>query len=94
MSDRKKGFDPLSSLFDAPDPGSVKQDAVPNNQAITEPGRRSADVAGQGIPEGLSLEDAPTEMAPIPEAADVLSAMKTTRWKSTLVGHDFGAPEL
>ncbi len=71
MPDRTKGFLPLSSLFDAPAPGAVKQDAVPNNQAITEPGRRSADVAPQGIPEGLSLEDAPTEMAPIPEAADV-----------------------
>ena len=71
MSDRKKGFDPLSSLFDAPDPGVVNQDAVSNNQRIAEPGLRSADAAPQGIPGNLSLEDAPTEMAPIPKAADV-----------------------
>ena len=39
MTNRKKGFDPLSSLFDAPDAGQVKQDEVAP-QGLTEPGRR------------------------------------------------------
>ncbi len=68
MSDRKKGFDPLSSLFDAPDPGAVNQEVVAVNQSIAEPGRREP---SQGIPEGLALEDAPTEMAPIPKSAEL-----------------------
>ena len=66
MSDRKKGFDPLSSLFDAPDPGAVMQEA--SQVVITEPGRRAVP---QGIASGFLIEDAPTEMAPIPAAVDV-----------------------
>lgn len=68
MSDRKKGFDPLSSLFDAPDPGAVKQDLAPSPVDITEPGRRAA--IPSPIPESLE-EDAPTEMAPSPDAAEL-----------------------
>jgi hypothetical protein len=72
MSDRKKGFDPLSSLFDAPDPGAVRQDANPGSGGVTEPGRpapRPESLAGIGT--GLDIEDAPTEMAPIPDAAEL-----------------------
>jgi len=68
MSDRKKGFDPLSSLFDAPDPGAVKQDASPSAGGVTQPGLRKA--VSAGIPSSLDLEDAPTEMAPLPSATD------------------------
>jgi len=69
MSDRKKGFDPLSSLFDAPDPGVVKPDLSPSAADLTEPARRIA-VPSQPIPENLD-EDAPTEMATIPQAAEL-----------------------
>lgn len=69
MSDRKKGFDPLSSLFDAPDPGAVKPDTSPAASDLTEPARRIA-VPPQSIPDGLD-EDAPTEMASMPAVADV-----------------------
>ena len=69
MSDRKKGFDPLSSLFDAPDPGDVKQESVPGG--VTEPGLRKMVVPAASIHSGLELEDAPTEMAPMPSVADV-----------------------
>ena len=72
MSDRKKGFDPLSSLFDAPDPGVVKPDLSPPLGDLTEPARRIA-VPAEPIPEGLD-EDAPTEMAPAPQAADLPEA--------------------
>ena len=68
MSDRKKGFDPLSSLFDAPDPGDVLQDASPSGHALTQPGRPAPrPETFSGIEAGLDLEDAPTEMAPAPE---------------------------
>lgn len=75
MSDRKKGFDPLSSLFDAPDPGDVMQDANPGLSGITQPGRPAPrpETMG-GIGGGLDLEDAPTEMAPTPEAAPEVKA--------------------
>ena len=68
MSDRKKGFDPLSSLFDAPDPGDVMQDSSPSGRAITQPGRPAPrPETFTGIDAALDLEDAPTEMAPVPE---------------------------
>jgi hypothetical protein len=70
MSDRKKGFDPLSSLFDAPDPAAVGHDGGRGLGSISEPGLPS-DVPGQGIAPGLELEDAPTEMAPMPAAAEL-----------------------
>ena len=66
MSDRKKGFDPLSSLFDAPDPGAVKPDVRPASADLTEPARRIS-VPADSIPDGLE-EDAPTEMASIPSS--------------------------
>jgi len=69
MSDRKKGFDPLSSLFDAPDPSDVMQDA-PAPGGITQPGRPAPrPETFSGIESGLDLEDAPTEMAPAPSAS-------------------------
>lgn len=68
MSDRKKGFDPLSSLFDAPDPGAVSADGSVTPSAVASPQRRKA--AQQGIPSSLDLEDAPTEMAPLPSVTD------------------------
>jgi len=71
MSDRKKGFDPLSSLFDAPDPGEVSAGAASGSQTIAEPGLRSPDAIPQGIAAGLDLEDAPTEMVPVSPAVDV-----------------------
>ena len=70
MSDRKKGFDPLSSLFDAPAPAAVGHDGGRGLGSISEPGLPS-DVPGQGIAPGLELEDAPTEMAPMPAAAEL-----------------------
>lgn len=70
MSDRKKGFDPLSSLFDAPDPAEVGHDGGRGLGSISEPGLPS-DVPAQGIAPGLELEDAPTEMAPMPAAAEL-----------------------
>lgn len=70
MSDRKKGFDPLSSLFDAPDPAAVGHDGGRGLGSISEPGLPS-DVPAQGIAPGLELEDAPTEMAPMPAAAEL-----------------------
>lgn len=71
MSDRKKGFDPLSSLFDAPDPSDVMQDA-PAGSGITQPGRPAPrPETFSGIESGLDLEDAPTEMAPAPGVAAV-----------------------
>mgnify|MGYP001300883765 CR=1 FL=1 len=69
MTNRKKGFDPLSSLFDAPDAGRVKQDEA-SPQGLTEPGRRIQvpdALRNEALDAGLELEDAPTEMAPIPE---------------------------
>ena len=71
MSDRKKGFDPLSSLFDAPDPGALTQEPAPSSLGVAEPSRRNPNAAPSGIPSGLDLEDAPTEMAPIPQSVDV-----------------------
>ena len=68
MSDRKKGFDPLSSLFDAPDPGAVSADGSMTPSAVASPQRRKA--AQQGIPSSLDLEDAPTEMAPLLSVTD------------------------
>ena len=68
MSDRKKGFDPLSSLVDAPDPGAVSADGSMTPSAVASPQRRKA--AQQGIPSSLDLEDAPTEMAPLPSVTD------------------------
>jgi len=70
MSDRKKGFDPLSSLFDAPDPAAVGRDGGRGLGSISEPGLPS-DVQAQGIAPGLELEDAPTEMVPMPAAAEL-----------------------
>jgi hypothetical protein len=70
MSNRKKGFDPLSSLFDAPGDspiGATHEDPY----GSTEPGRRirvSDSLVGEAVDAGLDLEDAPTEMAPIPAA--------------------------
>lgn len=69
MTNRKKGFDPLSSLFDAPDSDSVKQDEVAP-QGLTEPGRRIQvpdALRNEALDAGLELEDAPTEMAPMPQ---------------------------
>jgi len=75
MSERKKGFDPLSSLFDAPDPGAVKQDVAPAPIDLTEPSRRVAAVPPPpSIPAALELEDAPTEMAIMPQAVEVPDA--------------------
>jgi len=72
MSDRKKGFDPLSSLFDAPDPGLVTQDLDGSFGDVTELRPRAPiSDAATGLPSGLEMEDAPTEMAPIPAAAEV-----------------------
>ena len=68
MSDRKKGFDPLSSLFDAPDPGAVGADGSGAPSAVASPERRKS--APKGIPANFELEDAPTEMAPLPSATD------------------------
>ena len=68
MSDRKKGFDPLSSLFDAPDPGAVSADGSVTPSVVASPERRKA--AQKGIPSSLDLEDAPTEMAPLPSVTD------------------------
>jgi hypothetical protein len=70
MSNRNKGFDPLSSLFDAPDPtaGPPKSD---DRYAVTEAGRPlqvSDPLLNQAVDAGLDLEDAPTEMAPLPAA--------------------------
>jgi len=70
MSDRKKGFDPLSSLFDAPDPGAVRQDVGVEMGDVTELKVRTPP-PGPGMPSGLEMEDAPTEMAPIPAAAEL-----------------------
>jgi hypothetical protein len=71
MTNRKKGFDPLSSLFDAPDSERVKQDeSAP--QGLTEPGRRIQvpdALRNEALDAGLELEDAPTEMAPMPETS-------------------------
>jgi hypothetical protein len=70
MSERKKGFDPLSSLFDAPDPGAVKQDVAPTPVDITKPERRIAvppPPPPPSIPASLEMEDAPTEMAMMSE---------------------------
>ena len=68
MSDRKKGFDPLSSLFDAPDPGVANADASAPAGGVSEPGRRKP--SSQGLPSSLELEDAPTEMAPLPSPTE------------------------
>ena len=68
MSDRKKGFDPLSSLFDAPDPGVASSEASVPAAGVAEPDRRKP--SSQGFPSSLELEDAPTEMAPLPSATD------------------------
>ena len=71
MSDRKKGFDPLSSLFDAPDPGAVKPDSNASGMDLTVPNRKFP--RPDEIPAALD-EDAPTEMAPVPKAADLPEA--------------------
>ena len=71
MSDRKKGFDPLSSLFDAPDPGAVKPDSKASGMDLTVPNRKFP--RPDEIPAALD-EDAPTEMAPVPKAADLPEA--------------------
>ena len=68
MSDRKKGFDPLSSLFDAPDPGVANAGASAPAGGVSEPGRRKP--SSQGLPSSLELEDAPTEMAPLPSPTE------------------------
>ncbi len=70
MSNRNKGFDPLSSLFDAPDPAAVAP-ASDDPYAVTEAGRKiqvADPLVGQAVDAGLDLEDAPTEMAPLPAA--------------------------
>jgi hypothetical protein len=72
MSDRKKGFDPLSSLFDAPDPGAVRQDAGEEFGDVTELRPRAPVTAdASGLSSGLDTEDAPTEMAPIRAATEL-----------------------
>lgn len=72
MSDRKKGFDPLSSLFDAPDPGEVRQDVGGGGSDVTEIKRRTpSPVSVSGFPSSLGMEDDPTEMASIPAAAEL-----------------------
>ena len=68
MSDRKKGFDPLSSLFDAPDPGSVNKERASKLTMPTGPGPRVA--PDSGLPADLEPEDAPTEMAAMPTVAE------------------------
>lgn len=68
MSDRKKGFDPLSSLFDAPDPGVGSTERSRPQRGASVPGRRRAST--QGLPSSLDLEDAPTEMAPLPSVTE------------------------
>jgi hypothetical protein len=72
MSDRKKGFDPLSSLFDAPDPGEVRQDVGGEAGDVTEIRPRAAvTMPVSGFPSSLEMEDDPTEMASIPAAAEL-----------------------
>jgi hypothetical protein len=71
MSNRNKGFDPLSSLFDAPDPaaGPAKSE---DPYAVTESGRKIQvpdPLVSLAVDAGLDLEDAPTEMAPLPPPA-------------------------
>ena len=68
MSNRNKGFDPLSSLFDAPDPAAAPRPSE-DRYAVTEPGRQIPvhdPLVSQAVDAGLDLEDAPTEMAPLP----------------------------
>ncbi len=69
MSNRKKGFDPLSSLFEAPD-SSGTGDADRDPYSATEPGnhiRVTDSLVSEAVDAGLDLEDAPTEMAPMPD---------------------------
>jgi hypothetical protein len=71
MANRKKGFDPLSSLFEAPDPSAAPAGGR-DLYAATEPGQRirvSDSLVSEAVDAGLDLEDAPTEMAPFPPAA-------------------------
>ena len=62
MANRKKGFDPLSSLFEAPD-ASGSGDAGRDPYSSTEPGNRirvSDSLVSEAVDAGLDLEDAPT----------------------------------
>jgi len=71
MSNRNKGFDPLSSLFDAPDPASPPPQPEDRHN-VTEGGRKiqvADPLVSQAVDAGLDLEDAPTEMAPLPAPA-------------------------
>jgi hypothetical protein len=71
MSSRNKGFDPLSSLFDSPDPGAGGQKPE-DPYAATEFGRKIQvpdPLVSLAVDAGLDLEDAPTEMAPLPPPA-------------------------
>jgi len=83
MATRKKGFDPLSSLFDAPDPSATSSAQDP--YAVTESGRGiqvSDSLVSEAVDAGLDLEDAPTEMAPMPEPASAAADLSAAAEES------------